>query len=70
MPIYEYRCSGCGHEYQVVTTIAEHRRGKVKCPKCKVSTMMPQFPALNLQKKERTLRATPGPIYITHPFTG
>jgi len=37
MPIYEYTCEACGHEFQVVSTIAEHRRGGTGCPRCRNS---------------------------------
>ena len=35
MPIYEYRCGGCGHEFTLVLSIAEHDKAKKPCPKCK-----------------------------------
>ncbi len=44
MPIYEYRCEGCGHKFQVVSTIAEHRRGGTQCPRCRKGLVALQFP--------------------------
>ena len=35
MPIYEYRCEACGHEFTIVLRITEHDTAKPKCPKCK-----------------------------------
>lgn len=35
MPIYEYRCGGCGHEYTLVLSISEHDKAKKQCPKCR-----------------------------------
>jgi putative FmdB family regulatory protein len=35
MPIYEYRCGGCGHEFTLVLSISEHDKAKPQCPKCK-----------------------------------
>ncbi len=35
MPMYEYRCEDCGHEFTTVLTISEHDKTKPKCPKCK-----------------------------------
>ncbi len=32
MPIYEYRCTECGHEFEVLHKIGERRRRK--CEKC------------------------------------
>lgn len=33
MPLYEYKCGGCGHELEVLTTYAE-RDAERKCPLC------------------------------------
>lgn len=35
MPTYEYECRDCGKKFALVTTIAEHDKGKAACPKCK-----------------------------------
>lgn len=32
MPIYEYRCSACGHEVEVIQKMGDRRRRK--CPDC------------------------------------
>jgi putative FmdB family regulatory protein len=32
MPIYEYACSECGHEFELMQKVAEHP--KRKCPAC------------------------------------
>jgi putative FmdB family regulatory protein len=48
MPIYEYKCEACGHDFQVVSTIAEHRRGGAGCPRCRdtmVALTHPDFHA-------------------------
>ncbi len=34
MPIYEFECKKCGHQFEQVMTIAEHDQKKVHCPKC------------------------------------
>ena len=44
MPIYEYSCEGCGHEFQAVLTIAEHRRGGGTCPRCGKMLVTLRFP--------------------------
>ncbi|BCS54374.1 hypothetical protein GSbR_40570 [Geobacter sp. SVR] len=43
MPIYEYRCEGCGKKFQVVSTISEHRRGGVVCPQCNKGFALLQY---------------------------
>ena len=35
MPVYEYQCQGCRHQFTVALTITEHDKLKVECPKCK-----------------------------------
>ena len=32
MPLYQYRCSKCGHEFELLTTI--DKRNEACCPKC------------------------------------
>ena len=32
MPIYDYRCSECGHRFELLQSIS--RRGEAVCPKC------------------------------------
>lgn len=34
MPMYDYKCRGCGKESLIVLTLKEHERGGVKCPDC------------------------------------
>jgi putative FmdB family regulatory protein len=35
MPIYDYVCHACGHEFQLVERISEHEKTKPRCPECK-----------------------------------
>ncbi|HET7789856.1 MAG TPA: zinc ribbon domain-containing protein [Gemmatimonadales bacterium] len=34
MPIYQYRCAECGHEWSQQEAMAEHGRRPPECPKC------------------------------------
>ncbi|HXF96611.1 MAG TPA: zinc ribbon domain-containing protein [Gemmatimonadales bacterium] len=34
MPIYEYRCTKCGHEWSRQELLSEHRAERPACPKC------------------------------------
>jgi putative FmdB family regulatory protein len=34
MPTYEYRCLNCRKHFEIVISIREYEKGKVKCPKC------------------------------------
>jgi putative FmdB family regulatory protein len=33
MPIYEYQCSECSHQFEIIHGAAE-KDGKIHCPKC------------------------------------
>jgi putative FmdB family regulatory protein len=33
MPIYEYRCDGCAHSFEILTSFAERERAH-PCPSC------------------------------------
>lgn len=32
MPVYDFRCTACGHRFEQLTTIS--RRNQVVCPRC------------------------------------
>jgi putative FmdB family regulatory protein len=34
MPIYDYRCEDCEHEFELRETMSEHESAKHECPKC------------------------------------
>jgi putative FmdB family regulatory protein len=36
MPVYEQRCTACGHEFEVQRSVAD--REPVECPKCRCIT--------------------------------
>ncbi len=35
MPVYEFVCTGCGHKFSQIMSLAEYDKNKVVCPKCK-----------------------------------
>jgi putative FmdB family regulatory protein len=36
MPLYEYECQKCGHEFTLTMSMSDHeRKDKIRCPKCK-----------------------------------
>ncbi len=34
MPRYEFYCDDCKKAFELILTLAEYEKGKVKCPKC------------------------------------
>ena len=49
MPIYEYRCSACGHELEVMQKMSDARL--VDCPKCGKPTLSKKVSAAGFQLK-------------------
>lgn len=39
MPIYEYKCLGCGHQFEKIVKLSE----KPNCPECDSSELEKQF---------------------------
>lgn len=54
MPSYEYRCTNCRKEFEIVTTFNQHARHQhPKCPKCgsaKVEHKFSVFQAVTAKK--------------------
>jgi putative FmdB family regulatory protein len=49
MPIYEYRCSKCGHELEALQKLSE--APLTACPSCHASTLVKQVSAAGFQLK-------------------
>jgi len=49
MPIYEYRCSSCGHELEALQKLSD--APLVACPSCKTDTLVKQVSAAGFQLK-------------------
>jgi len=53
MPMYDYKCLGCGKESLIAMTLKEHEGGPVTCPACgskKVKQMITSFIARTTKK--------------------
>lgn len=53
MPQYEYECLACKKKFTATMTLAEHEKGKVKCPKCgssRVEQLWAAFTAVTSKK--------------------
>ena len=49
MPIYEYRCSACGHELEALQKFSD--APLVTCPSCGAATLVKQVSAAGFQLK-------------------
>jgi len=43
MPRYEFLCEKCQKTFEQTMTISEHEKGKVRCPTCKSTRVVPQL---------------------------
>jgi putative FmdB family regulatory protein len=49
MPIYEYRCTSCGHELEVLQKLSDPRL--TECPACHAATLVKKVSAAGFQLK-------------------
>jgi putative FmdB family regulatory protein len=42
MPLYEYRCRDCGHQFEILQRLGEGAGGLV-CPSCRAAALDKQF---------------------------
>jgi putative FmdB family regulatory protein len=42
MPIYEYRCRDCGHQFEILQRLGEGAAG-LACPRCEAAALDKQF---------------------------
>jgi len=43
MPVYDFRCGGCGKKFSLSMSISEREHKRIKCPKCSSSKAEPVF---------------------------
>jgi putative FmdB family regulatory protein len=43
MPIYDYRCEKCEHDFTRIERISEHEKAKPKCPQCRSTRVVRVF---------------------------
>jgi putative FmdB family regulatory protein len=55
MPVYDYRCDDCGHEFEVIESLDEHEQHErpeghaEKCPKCESLKVERVITSVNVQ---------------------
>jgi len=54
MPTYEYRCLNCKKPFEVVMSIREYEKGKVKCPKCGKRKVEQRISAFMVQTSKKS----------------
>ena len=54
MPVYEYKCKKCGHHFERVESISEHRSKGVRCPNCQSTSVRQQLGGVHLQTSKKS----------------
>jgi putative FmdB family regulatory protein len=54
MPTYEYLCQNCKKPFEVVMSISEYEKGKVKCPKCGKGRVKQQITGFMVQTSKKS----------------
>ena len=54
MPTYEYMCNTCKKPFEVIMSIREYEKGKVKCPKCGKGRVKQQITEFMIQTSKKS----------------
>lgn len=53
MPVYDYRCRDCGHDFVIIESLAEHESASPKCPKCESAKVERVITSVNIQTPKK-----------------
>ena len=54
MPRYEFLCETCKKVFELIMTIAERGKAKLKCPTCKGTKIVAQLSGFMAQTKKKS----------------
>jgi putative FmdB family regulatory protein len=54
MPMYEFRCEECRHEFILKLTFAEYDQGGVRCPACRSSKVSRVISPVNVRTSRKS----------------
>jgi putative FmdB family regulatory protein len=54
MPIYEYRCKGCGEEFSRMVSISEQGSSPPRCPKCASDEVRQLFRSISVHTSRKS----------------
>ena len=57
MPVYDYRCKDCGHDFVVIESLKEyedHEGTERKCPKCEGANVERVITSVNIQTAKKS----------------
>ncbi len=54
MPIYEYRCKDCGHDFTIIESLEEHEVARPTCPDCGSSRVERVIGSVHVQTSKKS----------------
>ena len=54
MPRYEFMCPKCKKPFELIMTISEREKAKVKCPTCRGTKVTPQLAPFMVQTSKKS----------------
>ena len=54
MPIYDYRCTDCGHSFVITESLSEHEKAVHRCPSCDSSKVERVITSVNVQTAKKS----------------
>ena len=54
MPVYDYRCRDCEHEFVIIESLEEHEKAKPACPECGSTSVGRVISAVNVQTAKKS----------------
>ncbi len=54
VPIYEYHCEACDHDFTVIESLSAHEAAKPKCPECESKKVERVFTAVNVKTSKKS----------------
>jgi putative FmdB family regulatory protein len=54
MPMYDFRCEDCGHEFSLKLSFAEYDKGGFQCPACKSGKVAQIISRVNVRTSRKS----------------
>ncbi len=54
MPVYDYRCKECEHEFVIIESLEEHETSKPACPECGSTEVERVISGVNVQTAKKS----------------
>lgn len=54
MPIYDYHCEKCEHDFTRIERMSEHEKAKPRCPQCRSTRVVRVFSPVALKTAKKS----------------